>query len=73
MEAVTLSCIQCGTEFVFSGQERERCMAKGFGMPRRCPECRKKKAKGMETGNGWRDITKRRRGRRKEDYEFFEL
>lgn len=48
-------------------------MAKGFGVPRRCPECRKKKAKAMKTSNGWRDITKRRRTRRKEDYEFFEL
>ncbi|MDY6838400.1 MAG: zinc-ribbon domain containing protein [Thermodesulfobacteriota bacterium] len=73
MEALTLNCVQCGTEFVFSGQERERFMAKGFGVPKRCPECRKKKAKGIQTSNDWRDITKRRRSRRKENYDFFEL
>ncbi|MDY6953369.1 MAG: zinc-ribbon domain containing protein [Thermodesulfobacteriota bacterium] len=73
MEALMLSCIQCGTEFVFSGQERERFMAKGFAVPKRCPECRKKKDKGIETSDGWRNTAKRRRNRRKEDYEFFGL
>jgi len=73
MEALTLACIQCGSEFVFSVQERKRYMAKGFAVPKRCPECRKKKAKGVETGNGWKDTAKRRRSRRKEDYAFFEL
>jgi hypothetical protein len=73
MKDMTLRCVQCGTEFLFSGQERERCTAKGFGVPKRCPECRKKKAKGIETGNGWKDAAKRKRSRVKEDYEFFGL
>ena len=73
MKDKVMTCIQCGTEFVFSGQEHARFMAKGFGVPKRCPECRKKKAKGIETGNGWRYTAKKRRSCRKEDFEFSEL
>lgn len=73
MKDKVMTCIQCGTEFVFSGQEHARFMAKGYGVPKRCPECRKKKAKAIETSDSWRDIAKRRRSRRKEDYEFFGL
>jgi hypothetical protein len=72
MEAMTLTCIQCGIEFVFSVQERKRYVAKGFAVPKRCPECRKKKARGIETDNNRKDTAKRRRSRRKQASELFE-
>ena len=73
MKDKTIVCIQCGDTFVFTVGEQERFLSHGFNMPKRCPECRKKKAKGIGTGNGWKDIAKRKRSRRKEDYEFSEL
>lgn len=41
-------CIQCGLEFVFSAGEQERFAARGFGPPKRCPECRDNKRKTSE-------------------------
>ncbi|MFH1672974.1 MAG: zinc-ribbon domain containing protein [Pseudomonadota bacterium] len=41
----TITCIQCGNEFVVTVSERERFLSRGFGMPKRCSECRKHKAK----------------------------
>jgi len=40
-----LNCVQCENEFLLTGEEREKILARGFGMPRRCPNCRKHKAK----------------------------
>jgi hypothetical protein len=39
-EAITLSCRQCGKEFLFSVAEQEFYRQKGFNTPRRCKECR---------------------------------
>ncbi len=37
----TLSCTDCGNEFVFSSGEQEFFAAKGFqNKPNRCPDCR---------------------------------
>lgn len=37
----TLSCRDCGNEFVFSANEQEFYASKGFeNEPSRCPECR---------------------------------
>ena len=42
MEDITLTCKDCGSEFVFTTGEQEFYAEKGFtNQPVRCPECRK--------------------------------
>lgn len=37
----TLSCVDCGSEFVFSVAEQEYHASRGFtNEPKRCPDCR---------------------------------
>jgi hypothetical protein len=59
-----ITCVQCEMAFVFSVAEQLRFFAAGFDAPRRCPQCRKKKTKGIELQgrrnkgkekNPWRD------------------
>ena len=40
-----ITCVQCNTEFRFSAVEQEHYNHKGFNPPKRCPQCRKNKAK----------------------------
>ena len=37
----TLTCKDCGAEFVFTEGEQAFYAEKGFSEPTRCPECRK--------------------------------
>lgn len=39
----TLTCQDCGKEFVFSANDQKFYEEKGFQAPKRCPECRKAK------------------------------
>jgi CxxC-x17-CxxC domain-containing protein len=40
----TVTCIDCGSAFVFTADERERSIQLGFtDEPRRCPSCRRAK------------------------------
>jgi hypothetical protein len=41
----TIVCIQCGDEFEVSGINREKLSDRGFDLPKRCPDCRRKKSK----------------------------
>ena len=44
MEDKTLTCVDCGNEFVFTAGEQEFYKEKGFdNEPKRCKECRDKK------------------------------
>lgn len=44
MEDKTLTCVDCGVEFVFTQGEQEFYAEKGFtNEPKRCPDCRKQK------------------------------
>ena len=36
----TLTCSDCGREFLFSGEEQEFYAARGFTEPKRCRSCR---------------------------------
>jgi len=66
MKDKALVCIQCGSPFVFSSAEQTRFLALDFASPRRCPECRKKKAKSIEDKEKWdKEDRKRRMLRRK--------
>ncbi len=43
-EDITITCKDCGTEFIFSAGEQQFYAEKGFtNQPVRCPACRKAK------------------------------
>jgi CxxC-x17-CxxC domain-containing protein len=47
----TLTCVDCGVEFVHSGADQEFYAQKGFTSdPRRCPSCRASRRAARETG-----------------------
>lgn len=75
MENKHLTCIQCGTEFIFSVEEQERFAVRGFGAPKRCPACRDRKQKlfGDNGESGRRKGPKDWRRKSKTDnYHFYE-
>lgn len=39
----TLACGECGQDFIFEAREQSFFADKGFGDPKRCPNCRAKK------------------------------
>ena len=45
MKTEVITCIQCEKPFNFSESERQFFESKGFDIPKRCPDCRKKKNK----------------------------
>ena len=52
----TLTCVDCGSEFVFSAEDQEYHASKGFeNEPKRCPDCRRaRKAQRGDGGGGGR-------------------
>ena len=64
----TLTCADCGQEFVFTASEQDFYAQRGFTEPRRCPSCRasRKAARNAEGGGIVRRLQRRRRllGRR---------
>jgi hypothetical protein len=48
-QTMTVTCIQCGRDFEFSASEQIEFAAKGFDPPKRCPDCRRKKGKSVDT------------------------
>ncbi len=48
----TLTCKDCGNQFVWTASEQEFYASKGFSAPLRCPDCRRKakQAKGFDRG-----------------------
>lgn len=49
-EDQTLTCVQCGSQFVFSGEEQEFFESKGLGTPKRCKDCRAERRRGRRGG-----------------------
>jgi len=72
MKDKTVVCIQCGNPFVFSSAEQARFLALGFASPRRCPECRKNKARGLEGSKKWDKEDRNRRMRRRKRDAFYD-
>jgi hypothetical protein len=58
-------CAQCEKPFRVSEDEMALLESKGFSLPRRCPECRRKKCKGANEDCESRFEEKRKRHRRK--------
>lgn len=54
MEEKLLTCLDCGGEFPFTGEEQEFYASKGFSEPKRCKPCRdiKKQQKRGGAGGG---------------------
>ncbi len=50
----TLTCADCGQEFVFTASEQDFYAQRGFTEPRRCASCRasRKAARNSESGGG---------------------
>jgi CxxC-x17-CxxC domain-containing protein len=46
----TITCADCGQEFVFSASEQQFYADRGFSDPRRCPNCRQQRK--AQRGNG---------------------
>ena len=58
-EDKTLTCCECGQEFVFTASEQEFYAEKGFtNEPRRCPTCRqaRKQRMGIQTERPQREM-----------------
>ncbi len=50
----TLTCADCGQEFVFTSNEQDFYSERGFSDPRRCPACRsQRKAQRNASGGGY--------------------
>jgi CxxC-x17-CxxC domain-containing protein len=51
----TLTCADCGQEFVFTASEQDFYAQRGFTEPRRCPSCRasRKAARQSSTGGDY--------------------
>ncbi len=54
----TLTCVECGMQFVFSAAEQERHAERGFANePKRCPPCRQQRRKDRDpAGKGPREM-----------------
>jgi ssDNA-binding Zn-finger/Zn-ribbon topoisomerase 1 len=72
MEDKIVVCVQCGNPFVFSAAEQARFLALDFASPRRCPECRKNKAKAVGETEKWDKNEKKRRVMRRKRHAVYD-
>ena len=57
----SMICAQCGNQFILTSHEQEKLLARGFGLPRRCAECRKHKSKNRQEDHGDWDFRRKRK------------
>ena len=48
----TITCADCGQEFVFTASEQQFYADRGFSDPRRCPSCRQARKAARGSGGG---------------------
>ena len=65
-------CIQCDNAFTLTVEEQKRLLDRGFSLPKRCPECRRKKSKLNEADERRKSKEKKKEGRRRKDYDYDE-
>jgi hypothetical protein len=53
MEDKEISCIQCGQSFFMTAGEQSRLLSRRMDLPKRCPECRRKKSKVYFDNDAW--------------------
>ncbi len=49
----TLTCVQCGNEFTFSGEDQEFHAGRGYQDPKRCPSCRAERRSSQGGGSSY--------------------
>lgn len=65
MAGCTIRCKECGSDFIFSNEERDFYARKGLNIPKRCPNCRRKKEDGQGSNAGFPCVICGRRGKLK--------
>lgn len=50
MADINKKCKDCGTKFVITEENKKWYEEKGFQLPERCPECRKKRKAAKQAG-----------------------
>jgi len=68
MEEKIIICVNCGNSFVFTVSDQRRFAASGFDTPRRCSDCRKKKARTGPSSHEDKKRSKRRQPRHEWEY-----
>jgi len=63
MKDKIFTCIQCESTFLFSADEQNRYRTYGFDVPKRCPDCRKKRFKVVEAPETRRNHKDKKRHR----------
>jgi len=64
-----LFCVQCENIFIMTAGEKIRLLEKGFDIPKRCPDCRKRKHRYFEEEDEeWGKNKKKRNSRRERAY-----
>jgi len=69
MKDKTIVCAQCNGTFILSAEEMERILSKGFGLPKRCPDCRKKKNKVGKSSDDYGRVKGRKRNSRRDLFD----
>ena len=59
-----VTCIQCDNTFILTAEEQKKLLDRGFSLPKRCPECRRKKAKIHEL-----DERRKTKGKKRESHK----
>jgi hypothetical protein len=62
------TCIQCNGKFIVTAREQQRLISKGFDIPKRCHECRRKKTKALNDHDNSNLRDKRKWEREKDDF-----
>jgi len=66
MKDKMITCVQCETPFVSTVAEQNRFLNLGFGIPKRCAECRTKKFKAIGISERRKHNGNKRQGWRKD-------
>lgn len=45
-----VKCVDCGAGFILTSGERQFYVDRGLNLPKRCPECRGRRRKGVANG-----------------------
>lgn len=53
MSDKTLTCVECGEEFIFSDEEQQFYSERGFQEPKRCKPCRDKRKRDRRGSRGF--------------------
>lgn len=70
MKDKSLICIQCGNQFTLTSREQEKLLSRGFDLPKRCPDCRKRKFRQVQEDqhDEWSNKKKKKHPRRDKFY-----